>query len=160
MRGRLLGLLAALLAGVALLHGAPAAQARSPMFEREGRESLAARLARAEYVDPQNDTWRWQLTNADGCTLTIRQTIHAPDGPLVTDYDIDLADLGRTYFANGWVSVRTRGAGIRSRTYLRIGEPADDHGDSLEVRFGDPRMAVAAAQDISLLGAMCRMRGR
>ena len=157
-------LLAAVLSGIALLHGPTMAQARPPNFvprlEHESRESLATRLARARYVDAQNDTWQWQLTSVAGCALTIRQTIHAPDGPLVTDYDIDLTELGRTYFVEGWVSIRTRGAGIRARTYLRIGEPADEQGDSLEMKFSDPRLAAAAAGDISLLGAMCRTRSR
>ena len=159
MKRRLLGHLAALLGCAALLHDPAAAQNGRLKLERQARESLATRLVQAEYIDSQRDTWRWKLVNADGCSLTIRQTIHAPDGPLVTDHVVDLAALVRTDFAGEWMSVRTREAGIRSRTYLRIGEPADDQGDSLEVRFNSRRVAAGAAGDVSLLGAMC-MRGR
>jgi hypothetical protein len=142
---------------VALLAG-PASGQRAPAPSLEGsRNALAKKLALAEYVDSQDDPWTWRLTSMSGCTVAIRQTIGTDDAPLVTDYAIDLADVRTIQFAQGWVSLWTRQPTIWSRTYLRIGEPSEEFGDSLEVRFRDRRTARAAAAELAQLGMLCRM---
>src|SRR5262249_5154292 len=149
--------LAATLTGVVLPRFPALAQPRAPTSVKDSRESLASKLALAESVDSHGDRWEWKLTDMNGCKLGIRQTIRTADEPLVTDYSIDLADLGTIRFVDGWVSVRTREPTIWFRTYLRIGEPSEDRGDSFEVRFDDRHAAQAAAGNISQLSMLCRM---
>jgi hypothetical protein len=141
----------------ALLEGPALAQRAPATSLEESRNALAKKLVLAEYADSQGDTWSWRLTSMSGCTVAIRQTIETDDAPLVTDYAVDLADVRTIRFAQGWVSVWTRRPTIWSRTYLRIGEPSEEFGDSLEVRFRDRRTARAAAVDLAQLGMLCRM---
>ena len=128
-----------------------------PSSIERSRESLSQKLAQGEYVDPQDDRWEWKLTDLNACNLAVRQTIHSPEGPLVTDFSVDLRDLGTMNFADGWVSVATREPTIMSRTYLRIGEPSEERVGSFVLKFPDRGIAQAAVRDIMSIGMRCRM---
>jgi hypothetical protein len=133
------------------------AQIRPPSIERT-RESWSTGLARGEYVDRQDDQWEWKLIDLNGCNLAIRQTIHSPEGPLVTEFAVDLRDLGRMNFADGWVAIATREPTIMSRTYLRIGEPSEERIESFVVKFPDRGMAQTAVREIMSISTLCRMQ--
>src|SRR5262245_41918024 len=91
---------------LALVSGAARGQERPSLDVT--LEWLRTKIPLAKHVDAQGDRWEWQPVAMDGCDIRLRETIHASDGPLVTEYAIRLGELRKTVTLGQWIWFYTR----------------------------------------------------
>lgn len=107
-------------------------------------------------MDPQGDRWEWQPIEMTACTIQVRETIHAPGGPLATEYTVPLADVASIHSLDGWVSLRTHRPTIVSRTLLRVGDPSVEPGDLFQLKFSDAALVRRVQRAMLHAAVLCR----